>query len=102
MVSHETSHSLQLFSEKFIETSKPDGLLEKLPVFTKSMLCRGFSRNGPLFATFFFEKLIQISKCDSLLETLPVFAKSMIFHGFSRNEPLFEIFFRKVHRNLER
>ena len=52
MVFHETSHFLQLFSEKFIETWKGDSLLEKFPVFAKSMIFYGFRRNEPLFATF--------------------------------------------------
>ena len=53
MVFHEICHFLQLFSEKFIETSKGNSLLEKLPVLAKSMIFRGFSRNEPLFATSF-------------------------------------------------
>ena len=51
MVFHETSHFLQLFSEKFIETSKGDSVLEKLPVLAKSMIFHGFSRKEPLFPT---------------------------------------------------
>ena len=93
------SHFLQLFSEKFIQTSKRDSLFEKFPVLAKFfMVFHEMSH----FLQLFSEKFIQISKGDSLLEKLPVLVKFVIFDGFSRNEPLFATFFRKVHRNLER
>ena len=101
MVFHEMSHFLQLFSEKFLETSKGHSLLEKLPVLAKSMLFRGFLEMSH-FLQLFSEKFIQISKGDSLLKKLPVLVKFVIFDGFTRNEPLFATFFRKVHRNLEK
>ena len=94
------SHFLEISSEKLIKTSKRDSLLQKLQVLAKSTIFHAFSRNEPLFATF-FQKLIKTSKRDSLLEKLNLFAKSTIFHGFSRNEPLFATFFRKVRQNLE-
>ena len=100
MVFHETSNFLQVLSENFMETSKCDSLLERLPVFAKSMLFCGFSPNEPILQLF-SKKFIQISKRDSLFETFPVLAKSMICRGFSRNEPLFATFFRKVYANLE-
>ena len=43
---------LQLFAEKFIETSKHGSVFKKLQVLTKSMIFRAFSRNEPLFPTF--------------------------------------------------
>ena len=43
---------MQLFSEKFIQMSKGDRLLENVPVFVKSIIFDSFSRNEPLFATF--------------------------------------------------
>ena len=91
------SHFLQLLSEKFIQMSKRDSLLEKLPVLAKSMIFDGFSGKEPLSVTF-SEKFIEILKGDSLLEELPALAKSMIFHGFSRNEPLFSTSFPKISR----
>ena len=99
MIFHEMSHFLQLFSKKFIETSKGNSLLEKLPVLAKSMIFRCFSRNEKTFLNF----CPKISwKHDSLLERLLVLFKSMIFRGFSRDEPLYATFFRKVHPNVER
>ena len=62
MLFHEMSHFLQPFPEKFVETSKRDSLLEKLQVLAKSMIFHAFSRNEPLFATFF-------QKDDQKLET---------------------------------
>ena len=53
MLFYEMSHFLELFSEKFMKTSKYDGLLEKSQVLGKSMMFDAFSRNEPLFATFF-------------------------------------------------
>ena len=100
MVLDEMSHFLQLLSEKFIQMSKRDSLLEKLPVLAKSMIFDGFSGKEPLSVTF-SEKFIEILKGDSLLEEFPVLAKSMIFHGFSRNEPLFATSFPKFHGNVE-
>ena len=89
MLPHEINHYLQLFSEKFIKTSKYDGLLEKWHIFAKPMIFHGFSRNHPLFT----EEFIRTSKHDGLLDKSQVLAKSMIFHVFSRNEPLFATFF---------
>ena len=100
MVLDEMSHFLQLLSEKFIQMSKRDSLLEKLPVLAKSMIFDAFSGKEPLSVTF-SETFIEILKGDSLLEELPVLAKSMIFHGFSRNEPLFATSFPKFHGNVE-
>ena len=101
MIFHEMSHFLQLSSEKFIETSKGNSLLQKLPVLAKSMLSRGFSWNEPVFEIFFSEKFMETSRGDSMLEKLPVLAKSMIFHGFSRKEPLIPTSVQKFHGNLE-
>ena len=87
MLFHEMSHFLQISSEKLIETSKRDSLLEKLQVLAKSTI----------FHAFF----TKTSERDSLLEKLSVLAKSTIFQAFSRNEPLFANFFRKVDQNFE-
>ena len=92
------SHFLQLFSEKFIQTSKRDSLFEKFPVLAKFfMVFHEMSH----FLQHFSEKFIETWKRDSLLEKLPVFFRSTIFDDFSRNEPLFATFLRKVHQNLE-
>ena len=53
MLFHEMRQFLQLFSEKFVKTSKHDSLLEKVEVLAKSMIFHAFSRNEPPFASFF-------------------------------------------------
>ena len=53
MLFHEMSHFLQVFSEKLIKASKRDSFLEKLQVLAKSTIFHDFSRNEPLFASFF-------------------------------------------------
>ena len=62
MLFHEMIHVLELFSENFMKTSKPDSFLEKLQLLAKSMIFHAFSRNEPLFPTFF-------RKVDQNLET---------------------------------
>ena len=62
MLFHEMSNFLQLFYEKFVKTSKRDNFLEKLSVLVKSTIFHAFSRNEPLFVTFF-------RKVDKNLET---------------------------------
>ena len=62
MLFHEMSNFLQLFLEKLVKTSKRDSLLEKLSVLAKSTIFQAFSRNEPLFATFF-------QKVDQNVET---------------------------------
>ena len=49
MLFHEMSHFLQLFSEKFMETSTRNSFLEKVQVLAKSMIFHAFSRNEKLF-----------------------------------------------------
>ena len=53
MLFHKMSNFLHLFSENLVNTSKRDSLLEKLSVLAKSTIFQAFSRNQPLFATFF-------------------------------------------------
>ena len=70
---------LQLFAEKFIETSKHGSLFEKLQVLTKSMIFRAFSRNQPLFPTFSL-------KVHGIAKTCQFFRKVASFdqiHDFS-------------------
>ena len=62
MLFHEMSHFLQLFFENFVKTSKPDSFLEKMQLLSKSTIFHAFSRNEPLFRTFF-------RKVDQNLET---------------------------------
>ena len=88
MVFREMRHSLELFAEKFIKTTKHASLFEKLQVLAKSMIFEEMRH----FLQGFAEKLIKTQKHASLLEKLQVFAKWIIFHGFSRNEALFSTF----------
>ena len=45
MLFHEMRQFLQLFAEKYMETSKHGSFLEKLQVLTESTSFRAFSRN---------------------------------------------------------
>ena len=52
MLFHETGQFLHFFPEKFIEMPKHGSLFEKLQVLAQSMICRVFSENEALSATF--------------------------------------------------